>query len=97
VRSADALSTVTGRGRNPTDPDLELLAVLDELTQRRLRVDVEAAWRRRHGHRPAAGDWLMIRTTVAHLEREGLIRSDPALMIEVTDAGRAALRAARDA
>jgi Mn-dependent DtxR family transcriptional regulator len=39
----------------------------------------------------------MIRTTVAHLEREGLIRSDPALMIEVTDAGRAALRAARDA
>jgi hypothetical protein len=93
VRSADArrVSPSRRRGR-PAGPDLDLLTALDDLTQRQLRVDVAVAWKRLHGHQPAAGDWMMIRTTVARLEREGLIHSDPSLAIEVTDAGRAVLR-----
>jgi hypothetical protein len=87
VRSADV-------GARPTDdPHLDLLAVLDQLTQHRLRVDVALAWEQLHGARPAAGDWMMIRIAVAQLERRGLVQSDPSLAVEVTDAGREALTA----
>jgi hypothetical protein len=79
--------------RPADDPHLDLLAVLDELTQHHLRVDVAVAWQQLHGARPAAGDWMMIRMAVAQLERRGLIQSDPSLAVEVTDAGREALSA----
>jgi hypothetical protein len=71
--------------------DLALLAAAHELSQRRISVDVAAAWRLLHGRAPETGDWPAIRRSVLRLEREGLIRSDPDLHLEVTDHGRSVL------
>jgi hypothetical protein len=73
--------------------DLELLAVADALTQRRLRVPATDAWEAVHGHQPKDQEWVELRMAILRLERAGLVESDERLAIEVTDAGRVALEA----
>jgi hypothetical protein len=72
--------------------DLRLLAAADELTQRRRSVDAAAAWALIHGEAPRSADWPTLCTSVFRLEREGLVRSDAAMYLEVTNDGRAAVR-----
>jgi hypothetical protein len=71
--------------------DLALLAAADELTQRRVTVDVAAVWDRLHGRAPRPDEWPAIRRAVLRLEREGLVRSDLALRLEVTADGQSVL------
>jgi hypothetical protein len=71
--------------------DLALLESVHALTHRRVLADVAEAWRQVHGHLPAPGEWAAVRTSVARLERIGLVRSEPSLHLEVTDSGRRAL------
>jgi hypothetical protein len=76
----------------PTPIHFELLAVADQLTQARLRVPAADAWQALHGRRPQLDEWLELRVSVLRLERAGLVESTTDLVIEVTDAGRAALQ-----
>jgi hypothetical protein len=68
--------------------DLDLLASLEGLTYRQVLPGVTAAWKQTQGHTPVTGEWMDLRQSVARLERAGLVRSEPTLHLEVTDAGR---------
>jgi hypothetical protein len=74
-----------------TPDDLALLAELADLAGTRILADVGEAWRRIHGRPPSGTDWVEARLTIARLEREGLVRSEASMHVEVTDAGREVL------
>jgi hypothetical protein len=77
------------------EADLELLSTVVDLTDRRLTVPAEVAWRELRGSFPQGAEWIELRTSVLRLEREGLVRTDPDLNLEATPVGCDALRAGR--
>ena len=76
--------------------DLDLLAAVDALTQRRLRVPAATAWERVRGEPPRDADWVAMRLAILRLERDGLVWTDEHLDVEVTDAGRQLLQLRRE-
>jgi len=76
--------------------DLDLLAEVDALTQRRLRAPASSAWARVHGAAPRDAGWVAMRLAILRLERAGLVWTDEHLDVEVTDAGRDLLQRRRE-
>jgi Mn-dependent DtxR family transcriptional regulator len=76
-----------------TEPeDLQLLAASDELSQDGRPVDAATAWSLIHKRPPTSAEWPAICTSLLRLEREGLIRADPAMYLQLTDDGRSVVR-----
>jgi hypothetical protein len=84
-------------GRAPDVPDsvtasdLQVLEAVVELTPRRVNVPAVQVLEHLHQRAPRPSEWMELRYAVLRLERDGLVRSDPNLVLEATPDGQVAV------